>query len=363
MKILGIETSCDETGAAIIEATTTDAPVTLLSNVLASSLALHVKTGGIIPEVAAREQLTCIIPTIDEAFEKAALKKEEIDAIAVTVGPGLIGSLLVGVETAKTFAYALSKPIIPVNHLFGHIYANWIAGNNAPAIVFPTIALVVSGGHTDLVLMKSHTETIWLGGTRDDAAGECFDKCARLLGYDYPGGPKISALGEKGNAQAFALPRPMQGSKDYDFSFSGLKTAFLNLTKQNFPLLRREIPNTKGGWEQIMQEDALSDSEKQTLFDLCASLEKAIIDTLVAKTLTAVKEYQVKSLIICGGVSANKQLSNVLKDACATLNIIFSAPPPLLCTDNAAMIAAAGFYHHKAIPWQEITADPELYFD
>src|SRR5258706_10584365 len=250
MRILGIETSCDETAASVIDISKNN-NITLLSNVIASSLALHAKTGGIIPEIAARNQISHIIPVISEALEKAGIsfkppkmKSPDIDAIAVTYGPGLIGSLLVGVETAKTLSFAWNKQLIPVNHLYGHIYANFISNNSKienrkskplEKIKFPAIALIVSGGHTDLILMKGHKETIWLGGTRDDAAGEAFDKCARLLGYNYPGGPKVAELAEKGNPKVFSLPRPMIGSHDFDFSFSGLKTAFANATKENFP--------------------------------------------------------------------------------------------------------------------------------
>src|ERR1700722_12992621 len=219
MTILGIESSCDETAISIVEGK--DDHVELKTNILATSLALHAKTGGIIPEQAAREQIKFILPTLKKALDTFDTLKL-VDAIAVTYGPGLIGSLLVGVETAKTLAFVLNKPIIPVNHMVGHIYANFIRENSKPATpTFPALALVVSGGHTDLLLMKKHGDFQLLGGTRDDAAGECFDKCARLLGYPYPGGPKISQLAEKGDPKAFAFPRPMIGSHDYEFSFSG----------------------------------------------------------------------------------------------------------------------------------------------
>src|SRR5260221_10305698 len=252
MTILGIETSCDETAGAIVEGKNTH--VELKANILATSLDLHAKTGGIIPEQAAREQVKYILPTIKEAIKTANIKLTDIDAFAVTYGPGLIGSLLVGVETAKTLSFILNKPIIPINHMVGHIYANFIRENikqktenkksnlipHTYSLIptFPLLALVVSGGHTDLLLMKKHGDFHLLGGTRDDAAGECFDKCARLLGYPYPGGPKISQLAEKGNPKAFSFPRPMLGSGDYTFSFSGLKTAFLNETREHFPILR-----------------------------------------------------------------------------------------------------------------------------
>jgi len=234
MKILAIETSCDETGAAVVEQT--DSSINILSNVIASSLNLHSKTGGIIPEVAAREQSKYMIPVIEEALEKAKIKEEEIDALAVTYGPGLIGSLLVGVETTKILSIIWNKPIIPVNHLFGHIYANFIK-DSKPNVLnlklpdFPAVALVVSGGHTDLVLMKSHKDITWLGGTRDDAAGECLDKVGRLLGLAYPAGPLIEQKAKLGNLKAYSFPRPLINDKEYDFSFSGLKTAVLRVVE------------------------------------------------------------------------------------------------------------------------------------
>jgi N6-L-threonylcarbamoyladenine synthase len=364
MKILGIESSCDETSAAVIEGD--GKSIKLLSNVIASSLALHIPTGGIIPEQAAREQVKYILPVIQEALKKADISLDDIDALAVTYGPGLIGSLLVGVEAAKTISYVLNKPLIPVNHMIGHIYANWLMANGEwqrqAAIAFPAIALVVSGGHTDLLLMKNHGDITLLGGTRDDAAGECFDKCARLLGYNYPGGPKISMLAEKGNPKAFAFPRPMIGSHDYAFSFSGLKTAFLNETREHFPILRKDIPNSKVGWQQVIMEDKLSAKEKQIVYDLCASLQKAIVDVLVRKTIKAAQEHNVKSILLSGGVSANEMLRNEFEMQSKKLSIDFFAPAKNLSTDNGAMIASAAFFNNKPAVWETITADPELYF-
>ena len=208
--ILGIETSCDETSAAILEQK--NGRIQILSNIIGTSASLQEKYGGVIPELAAREQLKLIIPVIKESLEKASKKPQDLDAIAVTYGPGLIGSLLVGVETAKALSLTWNKPLIPVNHLIGHFYANWINHESNPIPNFPCIGLLVSGGHSDLVLFKKHGQFEYLGGTRDDAAGECFDKCARLIGYPYPGGPKISKIGEKGNDKAFKLPRPMHDS-------------------------------------------------------------------------------------------------------------------------------------------------------
>ncbi len=381
MTILGIETSCDETAIAIVEGKTDH--VELKTNVLATSLALHAKTGGIIPEQAAREQIKYILPTLKKALDTPDTfdTLKQIDAIAVTYGPGLIGSLLVGVETAKTLAFVLNKPIIPVNHMVGHIYANFIretreqgTGNrknqNTSLVpdpyslvpTFPLLALVVSGGHTDLLLMKNHGDFKLLGGTRDDAAGECFDKSARLLGYPYPGGPKISQLAEKGNPKAFAFPRPMLGSHDYGFSFSGLKTAFLNATREHFPILRTSDKTI--GWQQIILENKLSTKEKQTVYDLCASLQQAIVTVLVRKTLKAAQEYKVKSILLSGGVSANQllqeQFEENIKQTLPETQLFF--PEKSLCTDNGAMIASAAYFNFNPMPWKDITADPELYF-
>ena len=349
MIILGIETSCDETGAAVIEKN--NSGLHIISNEIASSLSLHAKTGGIIPEIAAREQLRYILPTIQKATEKTGWNN--IDAIAVTFGPGLIGSLLVGVETAKTLSYVLKKPLIPVNHLYGHIYANWLMANGKwqmenekkpstihhppSTIEFPALALIVSGGHTDLVIMQSHEVVEVVGGTRDDAAGEAFDKIGRLLGFPYPAGAAIAALAKKGDPKAFTLPRPLIGSHDFDFSFSGLKTAALRETEK------------------------MGEMRGQTLADFCASVQWAIVDVLVKKTLKAAKHYDVKSILLGGGVAANDALREQLTIKSQELGINFFVPAKNLCTDNSAMIAAAGFFTKKS-SWETVTANPELYY-
>lgn len=337
MKILGIETSCDETGAAVIEAGIGEKSVNLLSNSLASSLVLHSKTGGIIPEVAAREQVKFMIPVLEEALKNTSL--DEIDAVAVTVGPGLIGSLLVGVETAKTLSFIYKKPIIPVNHLFGHIYANFIEQGQED-IEFPALALIVSGGHTDLVLIKTHKDIKWLGGTRDDAAGEAFDKTGRLLNLPYPAGPLIEKLSKNSSKDLYKFPRPLIDSKDYDFSFSGLKTAVL-----------REVQKIKT-------------MDDQTISNLCFSLQAAIFDVLISKTLRAAKEYNVKSILLGGGVAANQTLKEKFEDKIKDYpNTKFFVPQKKLCTDNAAMIAAAAFFNNDTYLWKNVNANPELYFD
>lgn len=325
--ILGIETSCDETSAAILEQK--DESIQILSNIVASSASLQAKYGGIIPEQAAREQIKSIIPVIEETLTVAKMKPEDLDAIAVTFGPGLIGSLLVGVETAKTLSLVWQKPLIPINHLLGHFYANWIA--NPPT--FPCLGLLVSGGHTDLVLFTDHGKYTYLGGTRDDAAGECFDKCARLLNLPYPGGPQISKLAQKGDPNKIKLPIPMRSSKDLDFSYSGLKTAVANLLSAG---------------QNIIKED------------LAAALEQAIVTSLVDKVLLALKTHPVKAVILGGGVAANQKLVARLQDTADSLDIKLHIPPPELCTDNGAMIASAGFFQMPVKDPLTLQANPNL---
>lgn len=347
MIILGIETSCDETAAAVVENGTR-----ILSNDVASSAEMHAKTGGIIPEQAARQQVKAIIPVIQEALLTTSIHLVPyIDAIAVTVGPGLIGSLLVGVETAKTLAYVWGKPIIPVNHLVAHIYANFIREftisnsqfTNKETPKFPALALVVSGGHTDLVLMTSHGKLKRVGGTRDDAAGEAFDKSARLLGLPYPGGPSISKLADRylktDNRKLILFPRPLIDERSFDFSFSGLKTA-----------VAREVQNHK---KYILNHKS----------EIAAEIQEAIVDVLVDKTLKAVEKYKPRSLLLSGGVAANKRLRKKLQSSVQQLNsspVNLFIPEPRLCTDNAATIASCAFFNNNPTPWQKISANPEL---
>ena len=325
MRILAIETSCDETAAAVIEGGSSNEPIKVLSNIVASSEEMHQKTGGIVPEVAAREQLKAIMPVIDEAM------RGEVDAIAVTVGPGLVGSLLVGVETARALAYAWDKRIIPVNHLIAHLYANWV--NDVPE--FPAVGLVVSGGHTDLVLMQDHGKLKLLGRTRDDAAGECFDKSARILGLPYPGGPAIAAEAAKlqitRNKKQTKLPRPLMQEKTYDFSFSGLKTA----------LLRQSADQGKPA-------------------ELAYELQEAIVEVLVSKVMRAVEEFRPKSVLLGGGVAANLRLREELDARLQMADSRLFIPPVELCTDNAVSIGATADYNYAPLSWQEIKVDPEL---
>lgn len=331
MKILAIETSCDETACAVVEDGTK-----ILSNVIASSTAMHEKYGGIVPEIASREQLKVIIPVIKEALEETKLSISDIGQIAVTVGPGLIGSLLIGVETAKAIAFVTKKPLIPVNHVIAHMFSNFVQTQNE--IQFPAISLVVSGGHTELFLMESEKKLTWLGGTLDDAAGEAFDKTARLLGFANGGGAAIEKAAKKfvvhGSLFKVKLPRPLLHDETLNFSFSGLKTAVL-----------RE-------WNKQEQHD-------ETMTNAFAhEIQEAITDVLVAKTIKAANQYHVKSILLGGGVSANTRLREKLMAYSSSFMI--NIPPVSLCTDNAAYIASYAFFKGTPVDWHDITALPDL---
>ncbi len=315
MDILGIETSCDETSAAVLR----DGRE-LRSNVIASQIDLHAKTGGVVPEVASRQHVSQINAVIAEALQEAGIGFKDLGGIAVANRPGLLGALLVGVSAAKTLAYALQIPLLAVHHIEAHIYANWLVD---PDIAFPVICLVASGGHSEIFLVRGHGEYQILGRTRDDAAGEAFDKSARLLGLPYPGGVSIDKLSRGGNPNAVPLPRAQLGPDSLDFSFSGLKTAVLNAHKD--PLLA-----------------------EVSLPDWAASVQEAIVGALVTKTLKAAQSYGVSHVLLAGGVAANSRLKSAMRDACNAADLRLTLPPPRLCTDNAAMIACAGFYHWQA---------------
>ncbi len=408
MIILAVETSCDETAAAVARGQ--GDKIEILSNVVSSQIEIHKKYGGVVPEVAAREHVLNILPVVSEALEKAGIKRgqagKKINALAATIGPGLITSLIVGVETAKVLSYVWNIPVIGVNHIEGHIYANWLkpigvnsklqitnykqypisnipachrlclgqmAGRQYPKIKFPAVVLTVSGGHTMLVLMKGHGKYKIIGETRDDAAGEAFDKAAKLLGIGYPGGPAIAIQAERfikqslkisnskflisnqtpnpkpQNSNKFKiqnlkskifLPRPMINSKDYDFSFSGLKTALLYSIKEN-PNYKLQITN------------------------YCYEFQQAIIDVLIHKTIKAARQYRVKTVMLAGGVAANKELRSQLEQAVkkSVPYSMFHVPCLEYATDNAAMAAAAGYY--KALrkdftPWRKLKVDANL---
>ncbi len=354
VSLLAIETSADETSAAVL----TDGK--LRSNIIYSQIAVHRKTGGIVPEVAARNHILKILPVIRQALAQAGVHLREIDAIAVTIGPGLVTSLRIGVDTAKALAFALNKPIIPINHLEGHLLSALpITYKLSPKTYFPALGLIVSGGHTMLVLIKKIGQYKIIGETVDDAAGECFDKVAKLLGLPYPGGPALAKLAEQGNPRAFDLPRPMLDRKNYDFSFSGLKTAVLYLYNDVI------ATPTQGRGKQSRDRHGLRPRDDKLRADIAASLERAIVDVLVAKTIRAAREYKVKTILLGGGVAANKKLRHQLKAAIKKFfpNSKFLIPNSSLTTDNAGMIALAASYHYRyrdLRTFDQVKANPNL---
>lgn len=344
-RILAIETSCDETAAAVVE----EGRI-LRSNVVATQIELHRRFGGVFPEVASRQHVLSIEPVIRQALDEAGIDElAALDAVAVTHGPGLAGSLLVGVNAAKGLSFASGLPLLPINHLEGHIYSNWILPNGDaasakgaergstadgfPADEFPQVVLIVSGGHTELIAMRAHCQYQRLGGTLDDAAGEAFDKVARLLELGFPGGPAIQRAATAGDATRFELPRPLLGNPEhrFNFSFSGLKTAVRNLVKR-------------------LEADGVDVLAEQTVADIAASFQAAVVDVLVAKTLDAAQSTGARRVCICGGVSANAALRNAATEQLAAAEIALSIPPLYLCTDNAAMIGAAAHFRWQHAP-------------
>lgn len=349
MKILAIESSCDETSSSVVRKI--DDGIVVDSNITATSLALHATTGGIIPENAAREQVRYILPTIIKSLtnsennnrseklwhEAREILRCDIDSIAITHGPGLIGSLLIGVETAKALAYSFDKPIIPVNHLLAHIYANYI-NRKEESIKFPYIGLIVSGGHTDLLVFYNHNNYKWLGGTRDDAAGEALDKTGRLLDLTYPAGPEIEKRASLVDTTSINFKSPLLHDQTYDFSFSGLKTEVGRFVKG------REIIDTN------------------TKNEICYAIQKAIVDVLVKKTISAANEHNAKMILVGGGVSANQTFKKRLGDEALEYGISTLFPEPKYATDNAAMIGAYALLNGSKAAWQDVKANPELYF-
>ena len=308
--ILGIESSCDETSASIVKDGSEE-----IVTIISSQIDIHKDYGGVVPEIASRQHVKNITYVIEECLEKAKMKMEEIDAIAITYGPGLIGSLLIGLEAAKTLSFIYNKPLVPVHHIAGHIYANSLV----KPFKFPLLALVVSGGHTEIIEMKKHYSFEKLGGTLDDAIGECYDKVARVIGLEYPGGPKIDKLAQIGK-QTYKLPIPLNDNS-YNFSFSGLKSAVINLAH-----------NERQKNNEIREAD------------LAASFQNVAISSITKKLRKAIIEKNIKYLIVAGGVAANYGLRNEIDKLTKELNIEYSIPPMIFCTDNAAMIAAAGYY-------------------
>ena len=314
--ILAIESSCDETAAAVVKNGRE-----VLSNVIYSQIALHTEYGGVVPEIASRKHIEKINQVIEQALADANKKLEDMSAIAVTYGPGLVGALLVGVSAAKAISFASGIPLVGVHHIEGHISANYIENKDLEP---PFICLVVSGGHSHLVVVRDYGEYEIIGRTRDDAAGEAFDKVARAIGLGYPGGPKIDKISSKGNPDAVHFPRARVGNAEYDFSFSGLKSAVLNYLNSC---------QMKG--------------EEINVPDVAASFQKAVIDVLVEHSMEAVERYHYKKFAIAGGVASNSGLKKAFEEACEKKGITFYHPSPVYCTDNAAMIGAAAYYEYQ----------------
>lgn len=312
MRILGIETSCDETAIGVVEDGRR-----MRSNVIASQVKLHAEYGGVVPELASRQHIEAIIPVIDEALQRAECAVADIDAVAVTYGPGLAGALLVGANFGKALAYALGKPLVPVNHLEGHVYAAWL--DNDEAQDFPVLALIVSGGHSDVVLMHAHGRYERIGQTVDDAPGEAFDKVARLLGLGFPGGPAIDRLAQAAPPPILQLPRARL-DRPYDFSFSGLKTKVQRIVRGD----EGPVPETT---------------------EIAAAFQESVVDSLVTKAVQAAEDNAVRAIVLSGGVAANSLLRRELADRSAVPVLV---PPPILCTDNGAMIAACAYYRLEA---------------
>ena len=324
MNILAIESSCDETAAAVVR----DGRK-VLSNIISSQIEIHKLYGGVVPEIASRKHIEKVIQVVDEALKEASISMDEIDAVAVTYGPGLVGALLVGVSAAKAIAFAHNKPLIGVHHIEGHISANYIDNEGLEP---PFLCLVVSGGHTNLVIVKDYGEYEVLGKTRDDAAGEAFDKVARAIGLGYPGGPKIQKISEEGDKDAIQFPRAKVSDNPFDFSFSGLKSSVLNY-----------INSCEMKGEEINRAD------------VAASFQEAVVDVLVSHTIEGAKKLGFKKIAMAGGVASNTALRAAMKEACERRGFSFYHPSPILCTDNAAMIGAAAYYDYKKGLVQDLT--------
>ncbi len=315
INILAIETSCDETAAAVVKNGRD-----VLSNVISSQIELHTLYGGVVPEIASRKHIENINYVIEKALLDAKMSLEEVDALAVTYGPGLVGALLVGVAEAKAISYALKKPLIPVHHIEGHVCANYIENKDLKC---PFICLIVSGGHTNLVAVKDYTSFQIIGKTRDDAAGEAFDKVARSIGLGYPGGPKIEKKAKLGNPYAINFPKAKVNDSKYDFSFSGIKSAVLNY-----------------------QNHAKMLGESIVIEDVAASFQRAVVEVLTEHTIMAAKEYGIKDIALAGGVASNFELRRCMENACKKEGMKLFYPSPIYCTDNAAMIGSAGYYRY-----------------
>jgi N6-L-threonylcarbamoyladenine synthase len=327
--ILGIDTSCDDTSTSVVED-----GINIISNSISNQTEIHKKYGGIVPELASRRHIEMIWPVVDESLKAAQIKLEDLSAIAVCYGPGLIGSLIVGCSFAKALCYSKDIPLIAVNHLEGHVFSSFL---EEPRPTYPFLALIVSGGHTCLYTIKGFNQYKELGRTRDDAAGEAYDKVSKLLGLGYPGGPAIDRLAQDGNPDAIHFPRAYM-PESFDFSFSGLKTAVLNFVREQ-----------------------KAESMGQTLNDIAASFQASVIDVIVRKTELAIEKEGIRKLTVSGGVAANSKLRRRMKEMAAEKKVEIFIPSVSLCTDNAAMIAAAGYSHFKAGNIAEFTLNPQAY--
>lgn len=328
--ILAIESSCDETSVSVIKNGTD-----ILSNIVLSQIESHKRFGGVVPEVASRHHVEGITTTIDEALNTADVTMLQVDAVAVTQGPGLIGALLVGINAAKALAFAYDKPLIPVHHIAGHIYANHLE----KPLQFPVMSLIVSGGHTELIYMKDHLNFEVIGETRDDAVGEAYDKVARTIGLSYPGGPQVDKLAAQGQ-DSYDFPRVWLDKDSYDFSFSGLKSAVIN-----------KLHNVRQKGEEINEAD------------VATSFQNSVVEVLVGKSISACEAYNVNQLIVAGGVASNKGLRSALSEACESHNITLSIPSPKLCTDNAAMIGAAAYHLYEKNHLADLTLNGRNFID
>ncbi|HUI31002.1 MAG TPA: tRNA (adenosine(37)-N6)-threonylcarbamoyltransferase complex transferase subunit TsaD [Candidatus Acidoferrales bacterium] len=331
MNLLSIETSCDECSAAVLVDSA-------LKSVIISSQLVHNEYGGVVPELASRAHIEMIVPVVEEALKKSSISKNEIDAVAVTYGPGLAGSLIVGLSFAKSFAASRGIPVVGVNHIEGHLYSSFLE-NDKPQ--FPFLALIVSGGHTMLVHVKEPYSHELLGQTRDDAAGEAYDKVAKLLGLGYPGGPVIDKLAKEGNPEAFKFPRAFINDDSFEFSFSGLKTSVLYLLRDSQNASRPEK------YKQTRRTVGGDGADERFIRDICASFQRAVVDVLVEKAIAAAVKFSVRSITVAGGVAANSELRGTMAERAHSIGAKVFFPRPLYCTDNAAMIGIAAHFKYK----------------
>lgn len=356
LTILGIESSCDDTSAALLRGS--GAGIEVLAERTASQIEVHKQYGGVVPEIAGRKHAENMWPVVSTVLEEATSDQRKPDAIAVTAGPGLMTGLLIGVEVAKTLSYLWNVPLIRTNHIEGHIYSVLLDEANTD-ITFPALCLVVSGGHTEFILMNDHGVYEKVGGTRDDAVGEAYDKVAKMIGLEYPGGPKIAKFAVEGNRNAIPFPRPMLKDESLDMSFAGLKTAALYWLRDNSLAITKSNP--LGSLFPFLPHVFGSRQTGVTISDFCASFEQSVVHVLTTKTERAIQRYQPKTLILTGGVSADTRIREELAAIATAHQLRYMIPPRKYCMDNAAMVAVAGYHHARLqdyTDWREIQADP-----